>query len=258
MVLRLWKKKLPKREDKMMKRVFKTEEGVFDSQTRFTLYSFMNKGVISGLDYPISTGKEADVYRARAGPNFEGKGEFVAVKIYRIDTSDFMRMMDYLQGDPRFAKVKHSKRETVYAWARKEYRNLLICREAKVPVPEPYASNKNVLLMEFIGENGVPDSTLKDLGSDTPEKDCETLLSYVKKLYKNRFVHADLSEFNVLMHGYPDIVPYLIDVGQGVVLDHPKSQEFLERDIERILHYFKKYGVKKDFDATLKWVKAKE
>jgi len=239
----------------MMKRSLKLEEGVFDSQTRFTLRAFMNKGIIDGLDYPVSTGKEADVYRARAGPKFDGEGGFVAVKIFRIATSDFQRMADYLRGDPRFARVKHSKREIVYAWARKEFRNLRLCLDAKVPAPEPYAFNKNVLLMQFIGEEGVPDSTLKDVGSDNPEKDCETLLGYARRLYANNFVHADLSEFNVLMHGYPETVPYLIDVGQGVVLEHPKAEEFLARDVARILHYFKKYGVKKDLEKTLERVR---
>lgn len=255
MALRLWKKKLPRREDKIMKRTLKTEEGVFDSPTLFTLYGFLNKGIISTVDCPVSTGKEADVYRAAAGPNFRGEGEFVAVKIFRVETSDFIKMQDYMRGDPRFSRVKHSKRETVYAWARKEYRNLALCMEAGVPAPEPYAFSKNVLLMEFIGEKGIPDSTLKSLGTDQPEKDCETLLSYIRKLYGHGFVHADFSEFNILMHGYPEIVPYVIDVGQGVLLAHPMSGEYLERDVRNILHYFKKYGVKKDFGEELKRIK---
>ena len=261
MALRLWKKKLPPREVKEMKAKFKTEEGVFDAKTRFALYGFLNKQVIVTVDYPISTGKEADVYRVTTGPLFEKNGrkaaKYAAAKLFRIETANFQRMQDYIFPDPRFEKIKHSKREVVYAWVRKEYKNLLICKEAGVPVPEPYLFDKNVLLMEFIGEEGVPDTTLKDLGSENPEKDCGTLLGYVKKLYKHGFVHADLSEFNVLVHGYPDYKLVLIDLGQGVVIGHPMAEQFLERDVRNIIHYFKRYGVRKDFDETMKWVRGK-
>jgi RIO kinase 1 len=37
--------------------------------------------------------------------------------------------------------------------------------------------------------------------------------------------------------------PYIIDVGQAVLLDHPCSLEFLKRDIHNITHYFKKYDI---------------
>jgi RIO kinase 1 len=55
-----------------------------------------------------------------------------------------------------------------------------------------------------------------------------------------------------MMHGG---VPYLIDVGQGVLLDHPKAEEFLRRDVENILRYFRKYEVEKDLEDVLKWVR---
>jgi RIO kinase 1 len=37
--------------------------------------------------------------------------------------------------------------------------------------------------------------------------------------------------------------PYIIDVGQAVLLDHPAAIEFLKRDIHNIVHYFKKYEI---------------
>ena len=40
--------------------------------------------------------------------------------------------------------------------------------------------------------------------------------------------------------------PYLIDLGQGVLLDHPNSDEYLKRDIHNIVSYFKKYGIHED------------
>lgn len=254
--MRLWKKKLPAREDKQMSEADKIETGVFDRKTMMLLYGFLNKGIISSVDYPISTGKEADVFRATTGPKFKKGGEYTAVKIFRIETANFIHMQDYLFNDPRFEHVRRNKREIINAWCQKEFKNLLLCQEARVPAPKPFLFDKNVLLMEFIGEEGVPDTTLKALGSEAPEKDCETLLGYVRKLYRRGLVHADLSEFNILMHGYPNAVPYVIDVGQAVLLKHPKAEDFLQRDIVNILRYFKKYGVKRDFDKVLDWVKA--
>jgi len=241
---------------KRPKREWKTEEGVFDHVTRQTLFEFMNRGYITQVDCPISTGKEADVYRGPAGPKInKGKG-FVAIKIYRVETSDFQLMADYVLADPRFQKVKHSKRHMVYAWARKEYRNLEICQNARVPAPKPYTFSKNVLLMQFLGEEGIPDSTLKNVGSVNPAKDCRTLLGYVRKMYKAGFVHADVSEFNVLVHNYPESKFFIIDVGQGVLRAHPRSEAFLERDVQNVLNYFANLGVNKDFGETMKWVRA--
>ncbi len=246
---------MPPREQKQMKSADKIETGVFDRKTMMLIYHMLNKGIISSLDYPISTGKEADVFRATTGAKFRKDGEFAAMKIFRIETANFIHMSDYLLNDPRFTRVRHSKREIINAWCQKEFKNLDICRRANVPAPKPFVFDKNVLLMEFIGEEGVPDSTLKQVGSESPEEDCETILGYVRKLYRVGFVHADLSEFNILMHGYPKPVPYLIDIGQGVLLGHPKSEEFLRRDVVNVLRYFKGYGVKRDPDEVLEWVK---
>jgi len=239
-----------------MREADKIETSVFDRKTMMLLYDFLNKGIISSVDYPISTGKEADVFRATTGPRFTKEGEFTAVKIFRIETANFIHMQDYLFNDPRFEHVRHNKRRIIDAWCQKEFKNLEICAKAKVPAPKPFVFNKNVLLMEFIGEAGVPDTTLKQLRSEAPAEDCEVILGYVRKLYRAGLVHADLSEFNILMHGYPNAVPYLIDVGQGVLLGHPKAEEFLQRDIMNVLRYFKGYGIKKELADVLDWVKA--
>jgi RIO kinase 1 len=38
--------------------------------------------------------------------------------------------------------------------------------------------------------------------------------------------------------------PILIDMGQSVTLEHPKADQFLRRDIQNIVRYFRKYGIK--------------
>jgi RIO kinase 1 len=60
---------------------------------------------------------------------------------------------------------------------------------------------------------------------------------------KGGLVHSDLSAFNIL---YYRKKPYIIDLGQGVLLEHPRSLEFLKRDINNIVRYFKKYNIQND------------
>jgi RIO kinase 1 len=55
-------------------------------------------------------------------------------------------------------------------------------------------------------------------------------------------IHADLSEYNVLIETEL-MEPILIDMGQSVTLEHPKADQFLHRDIQNIVRYFKKYGI---------------
>lgn len=243
MARRLWKKKMPQREVKQFKERQKLESSVFDLRTMQLLSGFIKKKIISSMDYPVATGKEADVFRATTE-----KG-YAAVKIYRIQTSSFLKMQDYMIGDPRFSDIKKNKWEIVFAWTKKEFRNLALFKEAGISVPEPITFKKNVLVMEFLGEEGIPDSTLRQTGTETPEATLDTIIDFMKKLYKHEVVHADLSEYNVLMHMGE---PYIIDVGQSVLITHPKAGEFLERDVRTILKYFEKYGVKRDEKEILK------
>ena len=62
---------------------FKVTDSVFDDATLGALYKLVQDGHLDAFGGPISTGKEANVYLA-AGPDRE-----VAVKVYRINASDF-------------------------------------------------------------------------------------------------------------------------------------------------------------------------
>src|SRR5438552_10123202 len=62
----------------------KTYDQVFDHAALLTIASLISDGVISTLDYPVSTGKEANVFHAT-----DGSGRGKALKIYRIATATF-------------------------------------------------------------------------------------------------------------------------------------------------------------------------
>ena len=209
---------------------------VFDEATLKALYTFASKGIIAKMGGVVSTGKEANVFHAIG----EG-GRELAVKIYRISTSDFRKMEDYMLGDPRFASIRHTQKGIVFAWTQKEYRNLQKATEAGVRVPQPYVAERNILIMEFIGRDGAPAPRLRDVALEEPERIYRTIVSYMVALYrKARLVHADLSEFNILL--YED-EPVIIDMGQSVLLDHPMAREFLQRDVRNVVRYFRKLGV---------------
>jgi len=202
----------------------KIESGVFDEYTKKTIYKLQNKGYFDTLDFPISTGKEADVYRGTTRDE-----KHVAVKIYRIETSNFKDMKKYLSFDPRFDEIKNNKRGIVKQWCKKEYKNLRDANEAGVRCPKPIKAIKNVLVMEYIGkEDGSPAPLLKDVEVEKPKKVIKKIEEHIDTLYDEaELVHSDLSEFNILIQNQE---PVIIDMGQAVSTKHPQAEEFLERD----------------------------
>ncbi|MEW6749263.1 MAG: serine protein kinase RIO [Candidatus Micrarchaeota archaeon] len=241
------KRKKPDKDDYQLKERFKIESEVFDRKTLLILSKLIKKGILQNVDYPISTGKEANVFRATAP-----EGSYVAVKIYKMETAPFFRKEEYLDGDPRFERIKKSDEDIVRAFARKEFKNLEICKEAGVHAPTPIYLLGHVIVMGFLGEGELPYPTMDMVGSLHGEKDLDSILGDIKKMYKAGLVHADLSEYNILMGD----VPYFIDLGQGVITRHPRAEKFLERDVEIILKYFSKKGMKKDLGEVLGWIRS--
>lgn len=216
---------------------------MLDLRTLRTLYK-LSKKYIKALGGVISTGKEANVFYADG--IYEGKVVPMAVKTYRIETSSFDDLDEYIFGDKRF-DYRISPKDKIFLWTEKEFRNLERAYEAGVRVPKPYAYMKNVLLMEFIGENEIPAPTLVEIRKELVELDVEgifsDILDNIKRLYsKAELVHADLSEYNIMLLDKPVI----IDMGQAVLRDHPKAMEFLKRDIKNLVRFFRKFGVKED------------
>jgi len=244
MARRVSKRKAPPKEEYVLKEKEKLESYVFDKRTLLLLSAMIKKNILKSIDYPISTGKEANVFRATT-PN----GDFVAIKIYKITTTGFERNIAYLEGDPRFKMIKHNKREIVKLFAKKEFKNLRICEKIGVHAPKPVFISENIVVMEFLGEEGVPYATM-DITGPRGESDLDSILEDIKKMYKAGLVHADISQYNIIMAP----APHLIDFGQGVVLGHPKAEEFLKRDVKNILDYFARFGIKRDFEKTMKWI----
>lgn len=251
MVSRVSKKKRPRKELYQEKEIEKTEGGVFNRGTMIRLGKFFNKGIISKIDFPIARGKESDVFIAEAGSaeTLEGASH-VILKMFRVTTTSFRNMSPYIDADPRFARqVGKSREKIIETWCKKEFGNLEIAAKAGVSVPKPYMYNGTILAMEFIHDRKmVPAPPLVNYTLKNPERMAKAIIEDVRKMYSAGLVHADLSEYNILVGD--DEKEYIIDMGQAVVLKHPNAYGYLQRDIEHILKFFnRKYSLSIDWQS---------
>lgn len=215
----------------------KTFAGVFNEDTIQRVYGLVTRDYFRELEYCIATGKESNVFRA-----VTRDGKFRAVKIFRQETSMFKNVEPYIRGDRRFENVRKNLRSFVKIWCQKEFRNLNILHKYGVSVPKVYGISSHVLVMEFIGDKkGNPAPQLKE-AMDFDVKDVyEQMVQNLAKMVKGKFVHGDLSEYNILLNKGKAVI---IDVSQGVMTQHPKANEFFERDMENLTRFFTRKGLK--------------
>ncbi|CAM8880899.1 unnamed protein product [Rhodiola kirilowii] len=217
-----------------------TVEQALDPRTFMVLFKMINRKFFSDMNGCISTGKEANVYHATRDDGAE-----LAIKVYKTSILEFKDRTRYVQGDFRFrhGSSHHNPRKMVKVWAEKERRNLMRLKAAGIRCPTPLHLKLHVLVMEFIGKNGWAAPRLKEV-SLTVDKLCECYMEVViamRTLYqKCKLVHGDLSEFNML---YWEGHLYIIDVSQGVDLDHPHALDFLRRDCVNVSDFFRREGV---------------
>ena len=249
-----WLKKLDRQLQELIDRIGmdrKTLDEVFDKPTLLRIGKLISNNVIDHFDFPISTGKEAIVFRA-VTPN----DDFVAIKIYRTSNLAFKHIAKYIDGDPRFNLINKSRRDVIFEWAKKEYKNLERLKNANVRAPIPIIKMNNILVMQYIGDFNRPAPLLKDSHLANPKKTYNTIIRFISLMFnKAGIVHADLSAYNILMYQEN---PYIIDVGQGVLLEHPQSIEFLKRDIHNIVHYFSRFDIKDDEEKIFNQITKKK
>ena len=101
-----------------------TSEQVLDPRTRLILFKFLSQGFFEAIDGCLSTGKEANVYYAKAGKDSDGVADY-AVKIYKTSILVFKDRDKYVSGEHRWRKgyCKSNPRKMVKVWAEKEMRN---------------------------------------------------------------------------------------------------------------------------------------
>ncbi|XP_046584241.1 serine/threonine-protein kinase RIO3-like [Haliotis rubra] len=235
------------REKLHEKKEHSTAEHAVDPRTRLLMYKLVNNGWLDSISGTISGGKESVVFHAFGG-SVEGKDipKECAIKVFKTTLNEFKNREQYVHGDPRFFKddfKKQNPRKIMKLWANKEAFNLNRMKKFDLPCPHVVVRKQHVLVMSFIGDDGISAPKLKD--ARLSSADLEDAYAQTKKIMwdlqqKCGIVHADLSEFNMLW--YKDQV-YVIDVSQAVDQVHPKAMEFLYRDCCNVTRFFNSYGV---------------
>lgn len=234
---------------KISRERWKVFEDVFDEFTERTLFKLASQGYFEELESPIKIGKEANVFSALTADNTR-----VILKIYRLEASDFKKMYQYIRSDSRYYNIRHSRRQIIFTWVQREYRNLMRAREAGVRVPTPIAINHHVLMMEYIGDTH-PAPQLKDAVPDDTDAFFRKVIDSMKLLYRGgRLVHSDLSGFNILNLNE---IPVFIDMSQGITVDSYAAFDFLRRDVRNMSSFFGKLGVEADEDALFSEITGK-
>lgn len=224
----------------------KVEDSVFDEATLAAIYKLVEDDHVVAFGGPVSTGKEANVYEALGPDETE-----VALKLYRINASNFTQMREYLEGDPRFDGIASDKKAVVLAWVRKEYANLRRAQAAGVRVPTPIAVQRNVLVMDLVGHADERARRLAEVSLENPETAYGVLREYTRRLYSAGLIHGDLSEYNVIVH---DGELFVIDLGQAVTVHHPNAESFLERDCTNVASFFRRQGMDVTDEELLAYV----
>jgi len=180
-------------------------------------------GVITRIVRKIGVGKEGDIWIALFGdiPRI--------LKLYRLGRDSFKKI--------RVHRTYYAH-QSIKTWfdlsiksARREYRALNVLYNKGVKVPEPITISRHVIVMDYIEGKELVKTFLEN-----PKDIFIKIVKEVFKALKAGFIHADLSEFNVMVTEDGDI--YLIDWPQYVVPTDEEAEKYLERDIRNLVRYF--------------------
>jgi len=195
---------------------------VFGGYDVLALSSLTKKGRISALGPMIGEGKESVVYEAL------GLGQ-VAIKFHRVGGRSFSSARlnrDYMPENTHCPWLLASKKS-----AEREY-EALTRLHPHVSVPLPIDQNRHAVVMGLIRG-----TTLNRCRLEDPREVLDEILSNARAAYRLGIIHADLSEFNVMIEDGKVII---IDWPQFIGTDHPNAGVILERDVDNILGYFQR------------------
>jgi RIO kinase 2 len=186
--------------------------------------ALVKAGIIESFGQSLGVGKEADVYDA-----LNSAGERIAVKFHRLGRISFRqtrRTRGYTREHSTWLFQSHVAAE-------KEFQAMKLAYDNGISVPKPISQNRHVVAMGMI--EGAQLSKYKDIGN--PEKVLKEILRNLRKAYlKAHLIHADISEYNIILKPNGHIL--IIDWPQAVKTDHANAEELLDRDIKNVLTFF--------------------
>jgi len=196
----------------------------FEGYDALALHTFVERDTIEGFGAPLGVGKESDVYEVQSYKPLalkyhrEGYTNFREVMKEREYTAD-RDHVSWLYTARKAAEREHEALETLYP---------------DVSVPQPIDTNRHAIIMEKI--DGVE---LSRTGLE-PEQIIpvlELVLDEMQTAYREGFVHADMSEYNVFVTTQGIVI---FDWPQAIPTDHENAEELLARDVNNIVSYFQR------------------
>lgn len=204
-------------------------------------------GVIDEVLRPLMAGKEAQVWLVVA------QGWTCVAKVYKDAAHrSFQQRAVYQEGrrarNSRTARAmakstKFGREQLEAGWKTAEVETLRRLREAGVHVPEPYAFEDGVLLMELVTDpDGNPAPRLADvpeMSEDDARYVFDCLVGDLVRMLCAGVVHGDLSDFNILLsqHG-----PVIIDFPQSTdAAANNNSRKLLIRDVDNVVSFMARF-----------------
>ena len=211
------------------------------------LQTLVAEGLIDSVVRQLKSGKEADVYVVRCGD------ETRAAKVYKESHKrSFRQAVDYTEN----RKVRNSRQARAMAkgtafgrqqqeaaWQSAEVDALYRLAAAGVRVPRPCNFLDGVLLMGLVTDaHGDAAPRLNDLSFSAAEAEQHhaTLIGEVVRMLCAGVIHADLSEFNILLAADG---PVIIDLPQAVdAAGNNHAPRMLIRDVDNLRNFFGRFA----------------
>lgn len=211
----------------------------FGAYDLLALADLVDRDFIKCIGGKIGVGKESVIYEA-LGENP------LAIKFHRQGRTSFKhvrRARDHLKDMPRVPWLYAASLA-----ARHEFQVMKILYP-DVSIPEPVAISRHALAMEFLSGDQLNRVILSN-----PRECLEIIIDEVRKAYQKGIIHADLSEFNIIV--VEDDLR-IIDWPQAVETNHPGAAELLERDLSNVLRFFeRRYRIDMPLEDAVSEVKS--
>jgi len=210
------------------------------------LNALVKSNVLEAIGKPLGIGKEADVYEA-----LSPRRERIVAKFHRLGRTSFRqtrRARGYVAERRHISWLYQSRLA-----AEREYEVMQRIYPRKVSAPKPIARNRHVVVMGLI-----EGTELRYAEIEEPIPTFKEVIANIRRAYLDAgTIHADLSEFNILIK--PDGGILIIDWPQAIKKDHPDAERLLTRDVENILYFFRKrYGLAYPLEDLLSYVKGEK
>ncbi|TYL36017.1 serine/threonine protein phosphatase [Natronococcus pandeyae] len=196
----------------------------FEGYDVLALRALVERETIGEFGSPLGVGKESDVYEVRSYKPLalkyhrEGYTNFREVHKERDYTSDNDHV-SWMYTARKAAEREHGILEELYP---------------DVAVPRPIDQNRHAIVMEKMDGVELSQTKLEDAQVVGV---LDLLLREVSRAYEEGYVHADMSEYNVFVS---EEGVKVFDWPQAVPTDHANADEFLRRDLDNLLGYFRR------------------